>query len=100
MNHKIERNWVSIFYPPCDLPLHVDPPVKNWVRLIALLQKPETGAEIKICEKKYENERIIPLEVGDIYQLPADKYYHGVSFFSKGIPRVVMGFDFKIKEIL
>jgi hypothetical protein len=95
---EIERNWVSVFYPPCDLPLHVDPPVKNWIRLIALLQKPETGANVIICKKKFENEKIIPLEVGDVYQLPADKYYHGVSFFDKGVPRVIMGFDFKIKE--
>lgn len=90
-------SWVSLFFPPCDLPMHVDPPIKDFVRLIALLQKPEVGGDVIICKTKYKNEMIIPLEIGDVYRLPAHKYYHSVSFFNEGKPRIAMGFDFKVK---
>ena len=84
----------QVFDAPCDLPMHVDPPVINYTRLIALLRKPPTGGDVVLSEKAFSPKTILALEVGDVYLLPAHKYFHGVTFFQEG-HRVTLGFDYK-----
>lgn len=90
--------WISIFNPPCKLPLHVDPPVKNRIRLILLLQKPIAGGEVMLSQSEYGETTLLPLEAGDAYLLPAHKYFHGVTFFDSEPSRIAIGLDYKIKH--
>ena len=87
-------SWVSLFLPPCELPLHVDTPVKNRIRLIVLLQRPQTGGDVVLSQHEHGEKVVLPLEVGAAYNLPAHKYFHGISFFDCGPPRVAVGLDY------
>lgn len=98
-NWSDSYSWISIMVPIVDLPSHVDPPTKDRIRIIAILQKPEVGGEIFLSHKEFSEKTILPLQVGDAYDLPAHKFYHGISMIEQNqVPRIVMGFDYNLVD--
>jgi hypothetical protein len=83
----------QVFHSPCELPIHIDPAIHDRIRLIVLIKKPPIGGDIVLSEKAFSSTTIFPLEIGEVYQLPAHKYFHGVTFFNEGT-RVTLNFDY------